>query len=65
MNRVVTVNISARSVLVTLAILLGAYVASQIPGILVVVLVAFIIASSMLPGVKFFQERLGWPRGGS
>ena len=62
MNRTLTVNISARSVIVTVGILLALWVASKIPDILVMLLVALIIASAMLPGINHFHEKLGWKR---
>lgn len=62
MNQAINVNITARSVLVALGILLAVWFASKIPDILVMLLIALIIASAMLPGINHFQEKLRWKR---
>jgi predicted PurR-regulated permease PerM len=62
MNRTVNVNITARSVLVALGILFAAWLASKIPDILVMLLIALIIASAMLPGINHFHKQLKWKR---
>ncbi|MFP5504332.1 MAG: AI-2E family transporter, partial [Candidatus Sericytochromatia bacterium] len=62
MNRTLTVHLSLRTVILTLGVLLAVYVASLIPDILVMLLVALIISAAMLPGVDYFQSRLKWPR---
>jgi predicted PurR-regulated permease PerM len=62
MNRTVNVNITARSVLVALGILFAAWIASKIPDILVMLLIALIIASAMLPGINHFHKQLKWKR---
>lgn len=62
MHRTITVNISARSVLIAIAMILGLWLATQIPTILIMVVVSLILAAAMLPGVMYFHEKLKWPR---
>ncbi len=61
-ERPLVIHISARSVVVTLAILAVAWAAMQIPDVLTMVLVALILASAMYPGVLWLMTRYGIPR---
>jgi predicted PurR-regulated permease PerM len=61
-ERSLTINISARSIVVTLGILALAWAALQIPDVLTMVLVALILASAMYPGARFLMDRYRLPR---
>ncbi|MEB3223218.1 MAG: AI-2E family transporter [Candidatus Sericytochromatia bacterium] len=56
-----TIHISARSVVVTIAVLALAAALARIPDILVMVLVAAILASGLYPGVRLLHRSWGWP----
>jgi predicted PurR-regulated permease PerM len=61
-ERPLTIHISARSVVTTLAIAAVAWAVWQIPDVLTIVLVAAILASAMYPGVAWLVQQKGWPR---
>lgn len=63
MNNTITVHISAKSVLVTIAMILGLWACAQMPTILIMIAVSLILSAAMLPGVNYFHHTLKWPRG--
>ena len=62
MGKHITVTISVKSIVATIAILLGLWIASRIPDILTMLVIALILAAALLPGIKHFQEKLKFPR---
>jgi predicted PurR-regulated permease PerM len=58
----VTVNITLRSMVLTLAVLGLVYVATLIPALLLVALIALILASALAPVVNVWQARFGLSR---
>jgi predicted PurR-regulated permease PerM len=65
MPRTLTINVSVRSIVTAIALLLALWVASLIPDVLIMVLVALIVTSAMLPAVEALQRHYRWPRIGA
>jgi predicted PurR-regulated permease PerM len=62
MNQTVTIRFSLKSVAAVAILLAGLHVAAGLPHLLVEVFIAGVIASAMLPGVRYLEARYRWPR---
>lgn len=62
MSRQLTVRISVRSVVATLALLLALWAIAQMPTIMTQIVVALILGSALSPGVQLFMRRTRLPR---
>lgn len=62
MDRVLTIRFSLRSVAAVVALLAVFGLALRMPGLLVEVFLALVVASALLPGVRHLETRARWPR---
>lgn len=56
MKPTINVEISPWSIVLTLALLVGLYAVSQIPGILVLLMISLILTAAMRPGVTYLER---------